>query len=98
MYEWHHFRNFRPFGKFLIGFGGISFGQNLNPPGFKPYTHDTRTVYAPGGGFEYRVHGNLWARAEYEYERWPALSGRNEFSPQGFTIGAMYDIKRGRRR
>jgi len=82
------------YGKFLIGFGSIDFATY--PP--HTYTHDTRNVYAPGGGFEYRLHGRLWVRADYEYQLWrPDLSA--DFptgataDPQGFTLGFNYDFK-----
>jgi opacity protein-like surface antigen len=98
MYEWRHLRNFRPYAKGLIGFGGIYFGKSQGGTVAKPYTHDTRTIYAPGVGIEYRVVGNLWARADYEYQFWPKLTGNNFLNPQGFTFGAVYDISTGRRR
>ena len=99
MYEWRHYRNFRPYAKGLIGFGGINFGHNIGaPPPYKPYTHDTRTVYAPGFGVEYRAFGNIWARADYEYQFWPELTGHTFLTPQGLTAGLMYDFGRWGRR
>jgi opacity protein-like surface antigen len=99
MYEWRHFRNFRPYGKGNFGFGSIYFGKDQGGVPSKPYTHDTRTVYAPGGGLEYRVVGDLWARADYEYQFWPELLGKNKvLNPQGFTFGAVYNIRTGSHR
>ena len=94
MYEWRQFKRFRPYAKGLMSLGSISFGHNLEPLGIRGYSHDTRTVYAPGGGIEYRVAGGLWARADYEYQFWPGLLG-GTLDPQGFTFGAMYDLMRG---
>jgi hypothetical protein len=98
MYEWRHFRNFRPYAKGLIGFGSIYFGQCLDLCDTKPYTHDTRTVYAPGIGLEYRVFRSIWARADWEYQFWPQLTGNTYLNPQGFTFGAQYDFSRRDRR
>jgi len=89
IYPWRHYRNFKPYGKFLIGMGSIDFPSN-NPK----YTHDTRAVYSPGGGLEYRVWRNVWVRADYEYEFWLHLFGPNALNPNGYTIGASYDFRR----
>ena len=85
IYTWNHYRNFRPYGKFLVDFGSIDFSTT------GPYRHDTRTVYAPGFGFQYRVYRNLWARADYEYQWWQTILGGTP-DPQGFTIGVTYDV------
>ncbi len=92
IYTWRPYRNFHVYGKGLIGLGSIDFGSCLATCSTKPYTHDTRTVYAPGGGIEYRVFHHLWARADYEYQFWPQLTGHTYLNPQGFTFGAMYDF------
>ena len=79
-----------PYGKFLFGYGGIDFRF----VGAGNYTHDTRNITAPGGGFEYRAFRNLWVRADYEYQFWPDLFGRTSLNPQGFTAGAMCNFRR----
>lgn len=94
VYEWHHFRNFSPYVKTEWSYGDIDFGQCLAQCGGpSPYTHDSRTVTAPGGGLEYRVFRGLWAKADYEYQFWPSLTGNTFLNPQGFTFGAMYDLR-----
>lgn len=93
-YEWrnsHSLPRIRPFGKFLIGFGSISFPTNVSTP---PYHHDTRTVYEPGGGFDILAANNFSIRAEYDYQWWPQLFGPNALTPNGFTVGAVYDFGR----
>ena len=92
IYTFRHFRNFHPYGKFLMGFGSIDF--NVNSPG---YSHDTRTVYAPGGGIEYRVWRGVWLRGDYEYQFWTDLFHHHALNPNGFTIGPSYEFGRGRR-
>jgi hypothetical protein len=85
-YRWSRYRNFRPYGKFLLGYGSIDF----LPAG--SYGHDTRTVTSTGGGVEYRVFHNVWVRADYEYQFWPDIFGHRVLNPQGVTVGAMYDF------
>ena len=46
-------------------------------------------LFAPGLGFEYRIFGPIWARADYEYQDWGTLLGKT-FNPQGFTVGVSY--------
>jgi len=91
----YHFRlrrvpRFQPYIKFTLGFGSIDFS---NKPG-DPYTHDTRTIYAPGGGGDYRVWRNVWVRADYEYEAWPDMYDHKILDPHGFTVGVTYDLGR----
>lgn len=91
IYNWRHFRNFDPYGKFVMSFGGIDW-NNPNPL----YKHETRTVTAYGLGFEYRVFRHIWARADYEYQFWPQIAlmdtGGHVLNPQGFSIGPVYNF------
>jgi opacity protein-like surface antigen len=80
----------QPYGKFLVGLGSIDF----RVPNLPYYTHDTRTVYAPGGGIQFRLHHHLWVRADYEYQFWPQMFQRLQtLDPQGFTLGFNYDFR-----
>jgi opacity protein-like surface antigen len=84
-------RDFQPYGKYLVDFGGIDW-NNPDPK----WQHETRTVMAPGGGFEYRTYRNIFVRADYEYQFWPDIAlmspGGHVLNPQGFTVGAVYDF------
>ena len=92
IYTLRIFHDFQPYGKFLFGFGSSDFQIGDN----SVYTHDTRAIYAPGGGFEYRLMRRLWVRADYEYQFWPDLfTGAKTLDPQGFTLGFSYDLKPG---
>jgi opacity protein-like surface antigen len=90
IYTLPRFAKFRPYGKYLMGFGNIDYGAPLYP------THATRTVTSMGGGVDYRIFRNVWARADYEYQFWPDFWKLNgaahgaSLTPEGFTIGAMY--------
>ncbi|MGA3161848.1 MAG: outer membrane beta-barrel protein [Terracidiphilus sp.] len=84
------YRNFSLYGKYLMGFGNIDCGTPPNT------WHDTRTVTSMGGGVNYHVYKNVWARADYEFQKWPDFwqhSGSNygaALTPEGFTVGALY--------
>ena len=89
IYTFSRCRRFHPYGKFLIGFGSIDF--------FTPsptYSHDTRQIYAPAGGLDYRLTRTIWLRGDYEYQFWPDLFHRHNLNPRGFTVGASYDFYR----
>ena len=87
--DWHRFPRIRPYAKFLIGYGSIDF------PGNAPnYNHDTRTVYSPGGGVNVLVWNRFSVRGEYVYQFWPNLFGHGSLTPNGFTIGTVYDFGR----
>lgn len=89
IYTWRHYHRVHPYTKFLLGYGSIDFTS------FDPnYTHDSRTVYAPGGGLEYRVFRNVWVRGDYEYQIWPDFFHHHAFNPNGFVIGASYDLRK----
>ena len=94
IYSIRRFGRFQPYAKYLIGIGSIDFPRL--PGSFPSYRHDTRTVYAPGGGADYRVYKKIWVRADYEYQFWPNLFGAHSLNPNGVTFGALYDF--GRRR
>jgi len=84
-------RSLEPYGKFLLDYGGIDW-NNPDPQ----YKHETRTVPAPGMGFEYRVYHDFLVRVDYEYQFWPDFAimspGGHVLNPQGFTVGATYDF------
>ncbi len=90
-YTWFHFHNFHPYAKLLVDVGRQDF--NVGTPNFH---HETQLVYAPGGGVDYRVFKNLWARADYEYQIWPDPFGDPNWTldPQGFTLGMSWDFRR----
>ncbi len=90
IYHWRHWNRIQPYGKFLLGFGSMDFS---NKPG-DLYTHDTRTVYASGGGGDFRLWHGLSFRGDYEYQFWPDFFHRHTFNPQGITLGASYDLGR----
>jgi len=90
VYTVRRFSKVQPYAKYLLGFGSIDFGPLPNAP--RRYTHDTRAVYAPGGGVEFQAFRSLWVRADYEYQFWPKIFGPHSLNPNGFTIGAMYTL------
>ena len=91
IYTWRHYRRVQPYAKYLIGIGSIDF-DFPGAPG--RYTHDTRTVYAPGFGLQAKVFKGIWVHGDYEYQFWPKLFGPHALNPNGFTFGVMYDFDR----
>jgi opacity protein-like surface antigen len=87
IYTWRHYQRFHPYAKYLAGIGSIDF-QHITPT----YSHDTRTVYTPGGGIEYRAWRNVWVRGDYEYQFWTDFFHHRSLNPNGVTIGASYDF------
>jgi hypothetical protein len=85
-YRFEKWYRVRPYVKYMIGFGGMYFTVP-NPY----YTHDTRTIYAPGAGADVRLWKQLAVRADYEYQYWPNLFP-NTSNPQGFTLGTTWDF------
>jgi opacity protein-like surface antigen len=84
IYTVHHYRRFQPYGKFLAGFGSIDFGH-ITPT----YSHETRDVFAPGCGVQYRAWRNIWVRADYEYQFWPHFFNDHALNPNGVTVGVL---------
>jgi hypothetical protein len=94
VYAWLPERRIHPYGKFLMSFGGLSGFSFPTTPGQPPYTHDTRTDYAAGGGLQIRATRHVWVRADYEYQFWNKLfAGQKTWDPQGFTLGAEYNFR-----
>jgi opacity protein-like surface antigen len=88
LYRLHPLLGIHPYGKALIGYGSIDFPSH-NPL----YTHDTYTMWAFGGGVEYKIWKTLYARGDYEYQFWHEFHGPHDLNPNGFTIGATYYLR-----
>lgn len=91
IYSWPHYLKFKPYAKFLAGYGNRD--AKLQSPPLR--YNDNRNIWAVGGGVDYQVSRSIWVRADYEYQRWPNMIYRNfmpvaPIHPNGFTIGAMY--------
>jgi len=86
-YQFQSWHRIRPYVKYLIGFGGMYF---VTEDPF--YTHDTRVIYAPGGGADVRVWNKLALRIDYEYQYWPNLFRGHTSNPNGVTVGAVWDF------
>jgi opacity protein-like surface antigen len=94
-YSWPRYRRLRPYAKFMMGYGNAD-GENTTTTPVTHY-HDSRTITSTGGGINYRVFRNIWARVDYEYQFWPNYWKRYptdqhgaNLTPTGFTVGAMY--------
>jgi opacity protein-like surface antigen len=92
IYSWRRYRNLRPYGKLLVGYGNLDYGV-------RGRYHDSRNLTTIGGGVEFRVARCVWARADYEYLFWPDMVFKNNkpiagINPQGFTAGVLYHFNR----
>ncbi len=88
IYSLPRFRNFRPYGKAVFGYGSFDFSGN-NPH----YTHDTRALYELGGGFDVRAWHHVFVRADYSYQEWQSLLNGKNRNPQGVSLGVLYDFR-----
>jgi hypothetical protein len=89
IYTLPRYRNFRPYGKALFGYGSFDF-QTTNPR----YSHDTRDLSELGGGFDVRAWHHVFVRADYGYQVWqPLFSNTRRPDPQGVSLGVLYDFR-----
>jgi opacity protein-like surface antigen len=87
-YTWRHFRKFEPYAKAAIDDGNIDFRASNTT-----VTHINWTVYAVGGGVNYRLSNRISLRADYEFQAWSDMFRNNKvLNPQGFTFGVLYNI------
>jgi opacity protein-like surface antigen len=85
--HWFRFHKFEPYAKVLISYGYIHFAEDD-----VSYNHDSRVVTSLGGGVDYRLIHRVTLRADYEYQWWPTFFGPNALTPQGVTVGALYNF------
>lgn len=94
LYTWRHFRTLQPYGKFLVDFAAM---DHIKDPRVPPwYQGGIWTIYACGGGINYRVRNTVWVRTDYEYQFWRVkfFNPTSVLNPQGFTFGVFYDFNR----
>jgi hypothetical protein len=96
IYQWRHFHNFTPYGKFLWEQGIIDF--KVGVPG---YSRDNRSLLVPGVGFDFRIMKHVLIRADYERQWWQRLFENHQIpgtgiaiQPRGITLGAVYEFNR----
>lgn len=90
-YTYRRWRRFAPFAKAEIGFSSLSFPHH---PG-ATYTHDTRTTWALGAGFERQLVHHVWLRADYTYDNFPdfysSVTGQHHtLNPNGLAVGGTW--------
>jgi hypothetical protein len=75
----------RPYVKFLVGAGKITFP-------FK-YAEGTFLAYAPGAGMDYLVNDRVTVRViDVEYQVWPDFSSYGELRPYGVSAGISFRL------
>ena len=85
IYKFPPFHGVRPYVKGYFGIADIDF-----PSSDPHYTSDHFSMYALGGGIEYRIWRSTFLRADWEYEAYRKFFGDATLNPNGFTVGAMY--------
>ena len=76
---------FRPYVKFLVGAGRITF----------PFHYATGTffTYAPGAGLDYIVGDRMTVRVvDFEYQMWPTFASYGELRPYGLSAGISWRV------
>jgi len=94
IYRWEHYRNIRPYTKFLGGIGNLEVAQ----PNASYSLRDKGTVYEPGGGIEVRLWRKVWVRGDFSYQFWSGTLANDALTPNGVTLGVMYDFRHTRPR
>jgi opacity protein-like surface antigen len=83
---------FHPYGNFLYGYGTANF---KHPSG--TYLDNDSTVYAFGGGVDYRLNRQFALRADYERQKWDFDAPKQPFQPDSISLGVRYFVQFGRR-
>jgi len=78
----------RPFVQALGGIGKVNF-PNINPF----YTSESTPIFSVGGGLEYHIWNNFYARGQYEYQVWEGFRSSTPFHPSGGTGGVTYYLR-----
>jgi opacity protein-like surface antigen len=90
IYTSGYWGRFQPFVR-----GGADFASLSHPDNGTGHFHQSSYIWALGGGAEYHIKGNVWARAEYLYDFFPdfhsSISNENHsLNPHGINFGATY--------
>jgi hypothetical protein len=79
----------RPYGKFLLGGGKMTYPFNIGESSY--------FVMAPGGGVEYILNHRWRVRADYEFQIWPSAPHvffqPGSMKPNGVSLGIAYRIR-----
>jgi hypothetical protein len=76
---------FRPYAKFLVGVGRMTFPFH--------YADGTFFTYAPGAGMDYIVGDRVTLRViDFEYQLWPNFANYGELRPYGLSAGVSWRL------
>ncbi len=76
---------FRPYVKFLVGAGKITFPFH--------YADGTFLAFAPGAGLDYLVNDRVTLRVvDFEYQLWPDFASYGELRPYGISAGISFHL------
>ena len=77
-------QRFSPYLKILVGGGDFTLAGSTQ--------NGTYSMYAGGGGIDYRLSRHFVLRADYEYQRWGNFPPRG-LQPNLVTLGAAYRFR-----
>lgn len=81
----YHRRKLTGYGKLMVGRGTIV-NDFLN-------TSSSYTIFAGGGGVDYKLHGHFSLRAvDFEYQNWHSFTPHS-LSPYTISTGVIYSIR-----
>jgi opacity protein-like surface antigen len=81
-----------PLSRFSVYVKGLAGYGSMDLP-YVDYTHDSRVIFALGGGAQYPLWNGIVARGDYEYQWWPSFLGQKSVDPNGFTLSLAYDFR-----
>lgn len=92
VYSYKRLSILQPYAKYLLDFGMQWNIANRYLP--KWYQSDKWMTEALGGGLDVHAKGRIWVRVDYEYQFWKVdwFNSVDHLTPQGFTLGAAYDL------
>jgi opacity protein-like surface antigen len=79
----HRFGRFTPYAKALVGYGTMTFENNIASGHF--------TDLAFGGGTDYKLTKRFSVRGDFEYQEWPRWVNSSLY-PYGASVGVGYKI------
>ena len=87
----HAFGRLHPYVDFLIGRGGINYGQGGFAVGNILFISSNSTIYSPGGGVDYNFTRRIDLKADLQYQHWDSpVVPSGVIHPVALSFGAAY--------
>jgi hypothetical protein len=89
----HAFGRLHPYADFLIGRGEIDYALGVFNVGNLTYVSTISTVYAFGGGLDYRASRHFDVKGDVQYQHWDTptdIVPSGTIHPVALTLGGVY--------